>query len=284
MNTQLRRITTVTRKPNFAKCILGVFVLALLFIGTWAVTRAPRASAKKPTASATKTAASTNPKMATHLMTALTPSTGTDSIFNTIELDGDIFDDPPGTPDDWTTLNCDGLGGAFIKTGVIPDAPNATIFTQGGSKDISDVTEWKYTDGSVPDKDDIENAYAAKYTGPTGDTILAFGADRFANTGTAFIGVWFFKNPIGLGPPAGNGTGPFTGAHSVGDVLVLSTFTQGGSIATSKVFEWVGTGGDQKQGTMNDITATAPANAVFSISNGAAQAIPGTCSAWQHTP
>ena len=33
------------------------------------------------------------------------------------------------------------------------------------------------------------NAYAAKYVGsPSGDDILAFGADRFDNSGTAFIG------------------------------------------------------------------------------------------------
>ena len=37
----------MTKKPNFAKCILGVFVLALLFIGTWATTHAPRTTAAK---------------------------------------------------------------------------------------------------------------------------------------------------------------------------------------------------------------------------------------------
>ena len=37
----------MTRKPNFAKFIFGVFVLALLFIGTWATSHAPRSTATK---------------------------------------------------------------------------------------------------------------------------------------------------------------------------------------------------------------------------------------------
>ena len=35
----------MTRKPNFWKCIVGATVVALLFVGTWASTRAPKASA-----------------------------------------------------------------------------------------------------------------------------------------------------------------------------------------------------------------------------------------------
>jgi hypothetical protein len=75
--------------------------------------------------------------------------------------------------------------------------------------------------------------------------------------------------------------------HQVGDVLVLIEFTIGGTFATSKVFEWVGAGGSESGGTLEDITGTAPAGSVFSISNANAVQIPttGTCpGSWEYTP
>lgn len=263
-------------KVTLWKTMMGVAVLSLLFIGTFAITPGTLTSAKrliteKVSFKAKSTTLPTTP-------TPLLPP-GTDLITSVFELDGDITDNPAGAPDDWATLNCDG-GNALVKTGVIHDQPNASIFTGGGSKDPQVLSGFKWKDGSVPDKDDILNAYAAKYNGtPGGDDILIFGADRYDNSGTAFIGFWFFKNSVGL-----NADGTFSGAHAVGDILVLSEFTQGGAIATSKVFEWVGTGGSESGGTLNDITATAPAGSVFSISNGTAQTIGGSCPAWVHVP
>jgi hypothetical protein len=267
----------MNRRPNTPKCILGVVMVALLVVGGWATTITRSTN--------TKTTASTIAATAAHPSASVSPrSTGTDPVTDQIELDGDIIDSPLGSPDDWDTINCNGGGSAFVKT-FVHDGENVSIFTQGGSKDINDVSAWRNTDGSVPPKDELSNAYAAKYVGPTGDTILAFGADRVAVNGTAFLGVWFFKNAVSVVPPVSGTTGTFSGVHSIGDVLVLSTFTNGGSIATSKVFEWVGTGGDQKQGTLQDITATAPAGSVFSISNSTVQTIPASClSTWQYTP
>ena len=57
--------------------------------------------------------------------------------------------------------------------------------------------------------------------------------DRFANNGTAQIGSWFFQDEVSL-----NAT-TFSGIHTEGDVLVLSDFTQGGSISTIRVLKWV---------------------------------------------
>ena len=279
----------MTRKPNFWKCILGVVVLALLFVGTWATTRAPLTSAKKVTVSTTKTAVS-NPNLALPNAAPLAPA-GTDSIFNVFELEGDIEDNPAGAPDDWVTVNCDG-GNTVIKTGVLHDGLGTSIFTGGGSKDPELLGSWKWKDGSVPDKDEIINAYAAKYNGtPGGDDILIFGADRFDNSGTAFMGFWFFQDSVF---PAADGKfrqGPLAtdplSVHQIGDVLVLIEFTNGGSFATAKVFEWVGTGGSESGGTLNDITGTAPLGSVFSISNASPVTIPttGSCPAsWQYTP
>jgi hypothetical protein len=65
--------------------------------------------------------------------------------------------------------------------------------------------------------------------------------DRFDNSGDSTAGFWFFRNNVTESPNlSGNGTGPFIGSHSDGDILLVSDFTIGGSISTIKVFKWVG--------------------------------------------
>jgi hypothetical protein len=124
------------------------------------------------------------------------------------------------------------------------DAYNTTvdnIFTGGGSKDPNGISNWMYTSSKPQGKDDIENAAAALYiersTDPNpGDVILYSMVDRYDNSGNSTMGFWFFVNPLSLG--AG---GAFTGAHTTGDILLISNFTQGGSVSTIAVYEWVGT-------------------------------------------
>jgi hypothetical protein len=276
----------MTRKPNLAKFMLGLCVLALLFIGTWATTRSPLASAKKIAVSPPAASNSLGSRYAAPLAPA-----GTDAITGVFELEGDIADSPAGPPDDWVTVNCDG-GTADVKTGVLHDGLGTSIFTGGGSKDPELLASWKHKNGSVPDKDEIINAYAAKYTGsPNGDDILVFGADRYDNSGTAFIGFWFFSSPVFAAADGKFRTGPLASdplaAHAVGDILIIVEFSNGGAVATAKVLEWVGTGGSESSGTLNDITATAPLGSVFSVSNGSPVTIPttGSCPAsWQYTP
>jgi hypothetical protein len=269
----------MSNKQNFWKWFLGVVILSLLFLASLATTSIPLTSAR-----------------ITSWHTALKPGavapptpTGTDLISGVIELEGDLNDLSRGpTPDDWNTLNCDG-GNAVIKTGVLHDGLGSSIFTGGGSKDPEALASWKHKNGSVPDKDEIINAYAAKYVGsPSGDNILTFGADRFDVSGTAFIGFWFFKDTVVAAADGRFRRGPLAtdplSEHLVGDVLVLIEFTQGGVVATPKVFEWVGTGGSETGGTLRNITDSAPSGSVLSVSNAAAQTIPGTCSAWPYTP
>ena len=195
---------------------------------------------------------------------------------NTFELDGNAVDGG-AAGDDWDTVLLGGGGSSLVNTGVIADPAPASIFTQGGSKDIRDVSDWRHTDGSVPDKDDITNAYAAAYN-VGGDQVIYFGADRFANNGDSQIGFWFFQNDIGLNP---NGT--FSGVHAVGDVLILSDFTQGGAISTTKVFEWVGSGGSD--GALDlvdsgvDCIGLAPGDDLCATVNSADASAP-----WPYTP
>ena len=145
------------------------------------------------------------------------------------QLDGNAVDDVANPPDDW-----DNHPGADVSIFIDDplDAQLDMIFTGGGSKDINDIDEWAWTFGSVPDKDNIAHAYAALY-----DDIVYFGLDRYANNGDAQVGFWFLKNGLTLGD------GTFAPPHAIGDLLVVSHFTNGGAISTIDLFEWVGSGG-----------------------------------------
>jgi len=161
------------------------------------------------------------------------------------ELDGNAVDDS-GTPlpDDWKTLYDSGLntgGNSFVFTGIEDDPAPNSIF-DGGKKDIQDVSQWSGGDGSVPDKGDITNAYAAAYKCPegkldceAGDLIVYFGADRVSNNGDAFLGFWFFKDAVSYDPD----TGDFSGNHMPGDTLVLVNFPQASNaVPEIRVVEW----------------------------------------------
>jgi len=142
------------------------------------------------------------------------------------------------------------------------DATGASIFTGGGSKDDLDTTQWKHKSGSVPDKDEILDAYAARY-----GANLYFGADRFDNSGDSQMGFWFFQNSVTAQP--GGTFGP--AAHKNGDVLVLSDFSGGGANVTVRVFQWHSPGGSIN-GTLDliggSLTQTADCVGPPSVPNG----------------
>src|SRR5262245_25315170 len=92
-----------------------------------------------------------------------------------LELDGNVADNPAGAPDDWNNFfpTPPPNSASFRTTGIIVDPDNATIFTGadsgGSSKDGQDVSGWRWKCGSVPDKDEIANAADAKYTTAGGE-------------------------------------------------------------------------------------------------------------------
>jgi hypothetical protein len=200
------------------------------------------------------------------------------------ELDGNAVTNHSGTglPDDWDRINPGPNSHAAVSSFVV-DPPNATIFTGGGSKDVLDISQWKFTSGSVPDKDEITDAYAAAYTdSTTGEVLLYFGADRYDTSGDSQIGFWFFQNPITL-KTGRAGSGTFDGVHAIGDILILSDFTTGGGISTIRVFEWVGSGGSD--GPLNllasgvDCSTSSSGDVLCAEVNGSAQSSP-----WAYTP
>jgi hypothetical protein len=147
-----------------------------------------------------------------------------------------VFAEVDADPD----TKCTDLGA--VECAYIHDGVNESIFTTGGSKDDLDIPNWRHTDGSVPDADEINDAMAAKYV-VGGEEILYFGADRFATNGAKDFGFWFFHNQV-----EALDDGTFSGEHTgtllePGDILVLGTFTNGGATTTVRVFQWVGSGG-----------------------------------------
>ena len=113
------------------------------------------------------------------------------------------------------------------------DSTNA--FTGGGSKDYNVISRWAYSSTPTPNKDTINAAYAAAFnmSPELPDFNIIFGANRYSPNGDANIGIWFFQQTVGP-----NGTGGFTGAHTNGDVLILSAFTNGGGTSNIAVYAW----------------------------------------------
>ena len=148
---------------------------------------------------------------------------------------------------------CDAASGVealgAIECAWTHDDPGTSIFTQGGSKDDLDISSWQHTSGSVPDKDEISDAYAAMFENAGGDQILYFGANRDANNGAADFGFWFLQSETQAGP-----AGTFIDAngdpavHTVGDILLLGTFTQGGAAVNIRAFVW-----DPANATINGV-------------------------------
>lgn len=174
----------------------------------------------------------------------------------TAGLAGDDWDQVYAEVQDDPDTKCVDLGA--VECAFVSDPKGVSIFSTGSSKDDLNInggpgSGWLWTDGSVPDADEILDGYAAKYdTG--GHQILYFGADRYATNGSKDFGFWFFHGPVGQ-----NDDGTFSGTHTAhddngtpgdltddtsGDILILGTFTQGGATVDIRVFEWVGTGGN----------------------------------------
>jgi hypothetical protein len=192
------------------------------------------------------------------------------------ELDGDAEDSDAVLGDDWKKVLLQGGGSSYENTGLLRDFASDTIFNGGGSKDYNDLDQWRHKGGTPPDKDNLTHAYAASYT-VNNELVIYFGADRYSNLGDAMIGFWFFQEEVKADP---NGT--FTDSkgklakHSIGDLLVLANFTNGGQTTNIQVLKWVGTGGDQHQGTIQLIKSA-------SAECGAAGGIPYACAITNHS-
>jgi uncharacterized repeat protein (TIGR01451 family) len=166
------------------------------------------------------------------------------------ELDGNAVSEVAKPGEDWDHVFA-GTSAAITTPVFLTDKVNSLtddIFTGGASKDINDTSDWLWTTSKPQAKNDITNAFAAAYTAKNadtaGDTIVYFGLNKYDASGDNFVGFWFLKGQVG---PTGTGIAsgsPFSGSHTVGDVLVLADYTNGGGISTFSVYQWVASGGD----------------------------------------
>src|SRR5258708_39610434 len=142
--------------------------------------------------------------------------------------------------DYWDLLNGAGGSGTVTQHNVghsdvsvyINGSASTDSFTGGGSKDGNLISQWSFSTPPTPNKDTLNAGYAAGYN--QGDFDVIFGADRASPNGDANIGIWFFQQTVA--PVAG--TSKFSGAHTNGDVFVISAFTNGGGASTIQVFSW----------------------------------------------
>jgi hypothetical protein len=176
------------------------------------------------------------------------------------ELDGNATNNPAVAGDDWDNVCHQVLGsdcsttnntsGATAVSWVAEPDRSASIFTGGGSKDPQDIPNWAWKNaGGLPDKDNLQHSFAARYSLPPDAThcpsgssatcdLLYFGSDRFDNSGDAQQGFWFFQNKVTLGSTSSGGGFNFNGVHKNGDLLIISDFSNGGTTSTISVYKW----------------------------------------------
>ena len=172
-----------------------------------------------------------------------------------------------GAPGDWPAV----LRYTGYTTGykLDPNSSNDDSFTQG-SKDTSPICQVGSGCltfdplGNTNNKGDITNTGAALI-----GTKLYFFGDRVSINGDAQIGFWFYKLQVAPIPA----TGKFSYSHSIGDLLILSNFTNGGGVSKIRIFEWVGSGGNAKNAPQFDSLVVSP-TANFAIVNAGSEAVP----------
>jgi hypothetical protein len=138
---------------------------------------------------------------------------------------------------DPTTKDC-----SFTSTDTTKDlcTKDFTTFATG-SKDTLNITPgWQCNvDNNVNNKIDIMNAYAASYTASNGDHIIYFGMEKNVDNGVNDVGFWFLQGNADCTGSPGGGTA-WSGTHVVGDVLVVSEFSNGGGVSNVTAYKWVG--------------------------------------------
>ncbi len=193
-----------------------------------------------------------------------------------MELDGNLVDDvaPGGSdlPTDWADLFSGGNPGGnpltlppqAIDSVFVHDeaSPDSSIFTGGGSKDDLNIPSWQCDIGNAtPDKNNILHTYAVVFkptSGPkAGRTLVYMAMERFANDGDANAAFWLLQDPNVSCTAPGN----FTGSHVTGDLLIVTEFSNGGTVSDIKVYKWVGSSLNTTPIASGADCSTAPANA-----------------------
>jgi hypothetical protein len=161
-----------------------------------------------------------------------------------------------GSPADWPAVLAS--GSIQFKTFIADPFNTSGDDVYGSGSDIIDVPGWSWTSASTNDKTDIENAGMALI----GNKLYFFG-DRYANNGSASIGVWILKNKV-LKVAGGS----FSGVHADGDLLITCDLPP--SADPRHIYRWQG-------GSLVEVTLTTAAANIAANSGSVA-------SPWPYTP
>jgi hypothetical protein len=134
----------------------------------------------------------------------------------------------------------------FLNSGATFITSDTSTYATG-SKDTLGINGWQCNfDNNVNSKIDVMNAYSVAYENAAGDELMYFALERNTNTGDANVGFWFLQSDVGC--ESAGGAVDFTGGHTDGDVLVVSAFSNGGTVSTINVYRW---DGDDLTGSLN---------------------------------
>ncbi|PHQ28558.1 SprB repeat-containing protein, partial [Leeuwenhoekiella nanhaiensis] len=116
---------------------------------------------------------------------------------------------------------------------------NDDIF-QGGGKYTDDPSTWKVNPNAKSGgKGDINNVLLHVGQDDTGDQWVIVASDRLVTTGTSYIDFEFLQKPLTYNNST---TGFITqgqdGGRTLGDILISVSYTNGGSLATVRYYEW----------------------------------------------
>ena len=186
---------------------------------------------------------------------AIAIATPAAAVHDEFELDGDIADSSSNPSPDWASffdatgaqlpLPLHFMASDFVRD-FVPNAtgPDFTTFTTGSKDTLPIGTGWQCARSSnVNSKVDLLNTYATFFVDPvTGDRQVYFGLERASNAGDGNVAIWFLQDgQVGcVAPSRGSGAAYFAGNHIDGDLLVVSSFTNGGAVSTVDVFKWEG--------------------------------------------
>lgn len=169
-----------------------------------------------------------------------------------------------------------------------------TVFAgAGGEKNFDPFSTWTYQSGSSPpSSNDLTNVYAASAK-DSGDTIFYFAQERSNTNGDSHIDFEFTRQSVGLVQDVKNGVpqtdssgcplGHFSGARSVGDILISVEYSSGGTDGSAEVRVW---DGDSYEQPLKP--APNPTNAVWTFAEMVAANVlnittnlaPIACGAW----
>jgi len=145
-----------------------------------------------------------------------------------------------------TTINASGTAAInFYTDASLGSGLTEDEFTGGASKDTNDMSAWAYNNSSPQPKADLEHAIAAAYVDPSSPnhTYLYVAADRYDNSGSTTLGVWFLQSSIARSGGKfyntnldGSANTSSPAQHVNGDLLLVAYFSSGSATITS--FTW----------------------------------------------